>query len=67
MIGTKIFTRKIYLISGFLHIEFQVKQTHIILLGLVTPLGCEIEEVWRRLTKGECGVSAIESKGEKSS
>eukprot|EP00795_Rhopilema_esculentum_P014154 gene14154-5155_t len=31
-------------------------------LGLVTPLGCEIEEVWRRLTEGECGVSAIESK-----
>jgi 3-oxoacyl-[acyl-carrier-protein] synthase II len=28
-------------------------------IGLVTPLGCDLEEVWRRLTAGESGVAEI--------
>lgn len=28
-------------------------------MGLVTPLGCGVDHVWGRLTKGESGVSAI--------
>jgi 3-oxoacyl-[acyl-carrier-protein] synthase II len=29
-------------------------------LGLVTPLGCGIEQTWRRLTAGESGIARVE-------
>ena len=30
-------------------------------LGVVTPLGCSVEPVWRRLVAGESGIGAIQS------
>jgi len=30
-------------------------------LGLITPLGCEVEPTWRRLIGGESGIRAIQS------
>ncbi|MBQ2850689.1 MAG: beta-ketoacyl-[Thermoguttaceae bacterium] len=30
-------------------------------LGLVSPLGCEVETAWRRLREGESGVSRWEN------
>jgi 3-oxoacyl-[acyl-carrier-protein] synthase II len=32
-------------------------------VGLVTPIGCGTEKVWRRLIQGDCGIRSIESAG----
>ena len=31
--------------------------------GVVSPLGCGVENTWQKLVNSECGITAIESKG----
>ena len=31
----------------------------LLVLGMVTPLGCGVDTTWKRLVGGECGVRAL--------